>query len=104
MYYITLSLASIRASNCDGNVPSLSCCENVHLDSEDAVRDPRYLMLRHYRKNLLTNPPATFLASPPEYNALLAKFDAWLNLSALENATVFVIVRMNAMTITISLD
>lgn len=53
-----------------------------------------------HRVNILLNiPPAIFLANPPEYNALDAKFDAWLNLSHLENATVLVIVRISAMTV-----
>lgn len=47
--------------------------------------------------NLLNNPPATLLANPPEYIALDAKVEAWLNLSHLENASVFVIVRTSAM-------
>jgi hypothetical protein len=43
-------------------------------------------------------PPATFLASPPVFNALPAKFDACPNLSHLENASVFVTVKLSAMT------
>lgn len=39
-----------------------------------------------------------FLAMPPEYMALEARLDAWLNLSQREKARVFVIVRMRAMT------
>ena len=51
-----------------------------------------------YRPNSLLNiPPARLLAMPPEYMAVDARFDAWLNLSHLENASVFVIVRTNAM-------
>ena len=50
----------------------------------------------HRLNNLLNIPPARLLASPPEYIALEARFDAWLNLSHLENATVFVIVRTSA--------
>lgn len=49
-------------------------------------------------KNLLTNPPAIFLANPPEYIALDARFSAWLNLSQRENANVFVIVKTSAIT------
>ena len=43
--------------------------------------------------------PAKFLANPPPTNALLARFDAWLNLSHLEKATVFVSVRTKAIAI-----
>lgn len=46
----------------------------------------------------LNRPPARFLAIPPEYMALEARLDAWLNLSQRENARVFVIVRTRAMT------
>ena len=49
--------------------------------------------------NLLTIFPAKFLANPVPISALFAIFDAWLNLSHLENATVFVIVRINAIAI-----
>lgn len=49
--------------------------------------------------NLLTIFPAKFLANPVPINALLAIFDAWLNLSHLEKASVFVIVRINAIAI-----
>lgn len=49
-------------------------------------------------KSLLNTPPATLLAKPPPYMALDAKFEAWLNLSHLEKASVFVIVRTSAMT------
>ena len=48
--------------------------------------------------NLLNIPPARFLAKPPEYKVLDARLEAWLNLSHLENATVFVIVRIKATT------
>jgi hypothetical protein len=55
--------------------------------------------LYHQReKNLPIIPPATFLARPPVFNALPAKFDACPNLSHLENASVFVTVKLNAMT------
>ena len=50
----------------------------------------------HRLNSLLNIPPARLLASPPEYIALEAKFDAWLNLSHLEKATVFVTVRTSA--------
>jgi len=43
-------------------------------------------------------PPATFLARLPEPNAVEARFDAWLNLSHREKATVFVMVRTRAIT------
>jgi len=46
----------------------------------------------------LIMPVAIFLANPPEYNAFDAKFVAWLNLSHLEKAKVFVIVSTIAMT------
>lgn len=46
----------------------------------------------------LNRPPARFLAIPPEYMALEARLDAWLNLSQREKARVFVIVRTRAMT------
>lgn len=42
---------------------------------------------------------ASDLAIPPPLNALPARLDAWLNLSHLENATVFVIVNINAIAI-----
>lgn len=51
------------------------------------------------RKSLLNIPPAILLANPPEYIALEARLDAWLNLSQRENATVFVMVRTNAIAI-----
>lgn len=41
-------------------------------------------------------PVATLLAKPPEDNALPAMLDAWPNLSHLEKASVFVIVKLNA--------
>ena len=44
-------------------------------------------------------PPAILLAIPPEYKALPARLDAWLNLSHLEKASVFVIERASAMAI-----
>ena len=50
----------------------------------------------HRLNSLLNIPPARLLANPPEYIALEAKFEAWLNLSHLEKATVFVIVRTSA--------
>jgi len=49
-------------------------------------------------KNLPIIPPATFLAIPLVFSALPAKFDACPNLSHLEKASVFVIVKLNAMT------
>jgi len=49
--------------------------------------------------NRLNMPPAMFRAIPLEYMALEARFDAWLNLSQREKATVFVMVRMSAMTV-----
>jgi hypothetical protein len=49
--------------------------------------------------SLLNIPPAIFLASPLEYMALEARLDAWLNLSQREKATVFVMVRMRAITV-----
>lgn len=53
-----------------------------------------------YREKSLPNtPPATLLANPPPYMALDAIFDAWLNLSQRENASVFVMVRTRAMAI-----
>lgn len=51
-------------------------------------------------KNLPTILPASPLAIPLPLNALPAHPLAWLNLSHLENATVFVMVRTNAITIT----
>jgi hypothetical protein len=53
-------------------------------------------------KNLPIIPPATFLAIPLVFNALPAKFDACPNLSHLEKASVLVIVKLNAMTKTLS--
>lgn len=61
------------------------------------LRSPSYLVQRP--KNLPITPPATVLAILPEYRALPAKFEACPNLSHLENAKVFVIVRLKAMTI-----
>lgn len=52
----------------------------------------------HREKNRLMTPEATFRAMPPEYNAELAKFEAWPNLSHREKATVFVIVSTSAIT------
>jgi hypothetical protein len=52
-------------------------------------------------KNLPIIPLATFPAIPPEYSALPAIFDACPNLSHLEKASVFVIVRLSAITIQI---
>jgi hypothetical protein len=79
---------------------------NSVLTPENAFPNPDFLfdLSSRHRKNLLNSPPATFLASPPEYKALLAKLDAWPNLSALEKATVFVIVRMSAITTTVSIS
>ena len=51
-------------------------------------------------KNRPIIPPATFLAILPEYRALPARFDACPNLSHLEKAKVFVIVRLKAITTT----
>lgn len=51
-----------------------------------------------YLKNLPIMFPAKFLAKPEPLNALPAKLEAWLNLSHLENATVFVMVKANAIT------
>ena len=53
------------------------------------------LLLANIRLNI---PPAKLLAIPPEYMALEARLDAWLNLSHREKARVFVIVRTSAMT------
>jgi hypothetical protein len=50
-------------------------------------------------KNLPTRFPAIFLANPLPIKAVFARFDAWLNLSHRENATVFVMVRINAIAI-----
>lgn len=47
---------------------------------------------------LLNTLPATACANPPVLSALLAKLVAWLNLSHLEKATVFVMVRASAIT------
>jgi len=46
-------------------------------------------------------PRATDCAKPPELRALEAKLVAWLNLSHLEKATVFVMVRTRAMAVTV---
>jgi len=56
------------------------------------------LRIHQREKNLPIMPPATFRARPPVFNALPAKFDAWPNLSHLENASVFVTVKLNAIT------
>jgi hypothetical protein len=55
-------------------------------------------VLPHRLNQLLTRPPARFLASPDPYMAFEAKPLAWLNLSHLEKASVFVMVRTSAMT------
>jgi hypothetical protein len=55
--------------------------------------------LSYRLKKLLTIPPARFLANPDPYKAPEAKPVAWLNLSHLENARVFVIVRTRAITV-----
>lgn len=47
--------------------------------------------------NLDTNAPPTFLASELEYSPLSTKPLAWLNLSHLEKANVFVMVKTSAM-------
>jgi hypothetical protein len=47
--------------------------------------------------------PAMDLANPPPLNAEFARFDAWLNLSHLENAIVLVMVRIKAMAIYINI-
>jgi len=49
-------------------------------------------------KNRVIIPPATDLAKPPVDSAFPAIFDAWPNLSHLEKASVFVIVRLRAIT------
>lgn len=43
-------------------------------------------------------PLAMLPARPPEYRALPAMLDAWLNLSHLEKAMAFMMVRTKAMT------
>ena len=48
-----------------------------------------------YLNSLARKPPAILVPIPPD-RALLAKVDAWLNLSHLENAPVLVIVRIRA--------
>ena len=48
------------------------------------------------RKSLPNTLPARLLAMPPEYMALEAKLDAWLNLSQREKASVLVMVRTRA--------
>jgi hypothetical protein len=50
-------------------------------------------------KNLPARLLAMFPAKPPEYSALPARFDAWLNLSHLENARLLVIVRASAIAV-----
>lgn len=52
----------------------------------------------HHPKNLPNSAVPTVLASPPVPIALFAILDAWLNLSHLEKANVFVIVRTIAIT------
>jgi hypothetical protein len=49
-------------------------------------------------KNRDISAPPTFLAREPEYSPLSTNPLAWLNLSHLENASVFVIVRTSAIT------
>lgn len=49
-------------------------------------------------KNLEIMPVATVPARFPVLNAVPARFDAWLNLSHLEKASVFVMVNTSAMT------
>ena len=56
----------------------------------------------HHLKNRPTMFPARVLANPPPLNAPLVRLEAWLNLSHLEKATVFVIVRTRAITISMS--
>lgn len=53
----------------------------------------------HLVKNLLTIPPATFRAMLPVENAFPARFEACPNLSHLEKARVFVMVRPRATTL-----
>jgi hypothetical protein len=55
--------------------------------------------LYHRLNNPLIMPPAKFLAIPDPYMAFEAKPVAWLNLSHLEKASVFVMVRTSAMTV-----
>ena len=52
----------------------------------------------HHLKNRPTMFPAIVLANPPPPNAPLVRLEAWLNLSHLEKATVFVSVRTRAIT------
>lgn len=60
-----------------------------------------FSFLRCYLLNQpLIIPPARFLARPDPYIAFEANPLAWLNLSHLENARVFVMVRTSAMTAT----
>lgn len=62
-------------------------------------RTPCILNVKNQPLNIRLNiPPARLLAMPPEYMALEARLEAWLNLSQREKASVFVIVRMRAMT------
>jgi len=58
--------------------------------------------LSHLEKNLPIMPLATFVAIPPELNAPPAKFEACPNLSHLENASVFVTVRLSAITTSVN--
>lgn len=65
-------------------------CKNLkpNIDSRIAV----------YRKTLPSRPPAKLFTIPPP-KALLAKVDAWLNLSHREKAIVLVIVKIKAIPI-----
>jgi len=56
------------------------------------------LKIQPREKNLPIIPVATLLAKPPEYNAPPAILDACPNLSHLEKASVFVTVKLSAIT------
>lgn len=73
-----------------------SYMRDVAILFEAAAENPiSVFVLNYQRKNLPSRPPAKLFTIPPP-SALLAKVEAWLNLSHREKATVFVIVKMRA--------
>lgn len=73
---------------------------NETIPASKIIQDPPPpLHPRPYLKNLPTILLAILPARFPDPNADPARFDAWLNLSHLENAKLFVIVKTSAITI-----
>lgn len=74
-------------------------CGIIHwLDMPNSIPLQLVSLPQPLEKNLEIMPVATVPARFPVLNAVPARFDAWLNLSHLEKASVFVMVNTSAMT------